>query len=197
MQNTQRSERVVYTIGHSTHSMGSFLALLGGHQIEVLADVRSAPYSGYVPRFDKDRLRDAARAAGIGYLYLGAELGGRPDGEEFYHADGRVDYARVAASRAFRVGIARLETGIAEYRVALMCSEEDPAACHRRLLVARALERRGASVLHIRGDGSVQAEVPNEPAMHQLALFGEQERPEWKSIRPVSRGRRPAHSSGR
>lgn len=197
VQNTPRSERVVYTVGHSNHAQEDFLTLLREHGIEALADVRSAPYSRYAAQFDKDQLRDAVSAAGIRYLYLGAELGGRPDGEEFYGEDGRVDYARVAQSRGFRVGIGRLETGIAEYRVALMCSEEDPAACHRRLLVGRALERRGASMLHIRGDGSVQAETPDEPTMRQLALFGEQERPEWKSIRPVSRGRRPGSSSSR
>jgi uncharacterized protein (DUF488 family) len=39
-----------------------------------------------------------------------------------------------------------------------MCAEKEPLDCHRTLLVSRALERRGASIVHILADGSTEAQ---------------------------------------
>src|SRR4051794_26625685 len=129
----------VYSIGHSSHPSEVFTELLGKHAIQVLVDVRSAPYSRYAPQFDREFLHRMLHAVGIKYLFLGRELGGRPDNQAYYDSDGRVVYSRMTADGAFVSGIERLERGMAEYRVALMCGEEDPAHCHRRLLVARVL----------------------------------------------------------
>src|SRR5207302_10476809 len=104
-----------------------------------------------------EELVAALKQAGIKYLYLGRELGGRPDEEEYFDTEGHVLYYRVAKSRLFLEGIERVETGSRHYRVALMCSEEDPAVCHRHLLVSRVLAERGASISHIRGAGTIQA----------------------------------------
>lgn len=186
----------VFTIGHSNHPPDRFAGLLLAHGIEVLADTRSHPYSRHAPHFDGPAMRAALTRVGVRYLYLGAELGGRPEGEEFYDAEGRVDYALVERSVAFLGGIRRLEAEArGRRRVALLCSEEDPAGCHRRLLVGRTLEDLGFTVLHIRGDGGVQTEV--EVAGGQAPLFPETEVSPRKSIRSVSRRRRPPSSSGR
>ena len=76
--------------------------------------------------------------------------------------------------------------GIREYKVAMLCAEENPAACHRRLLIGRVLINRGIQVDHIRGDGRIQteAEVAAEtnPNKDQLALFEKVEAEPWKSI---------------
>ena len=118
----RESESCLYTIGHSNHAPEVFLGLLARHGIEVLVDVRSQPYSRYAAHFDKPGLSALAAGAGITYLFLGQELGGRPEGAEFYDpADGRVLYDRVAASPLFLSGLARLETGLQRYRVAIMC----------------------------------------------------------------------------
>ena len=55
----------VYTIGHSNHTMETFLNLLHGQQIEVLIDTRSSPFSRYAPQFNKDSLKQAVEAAGL------------------------------------------------------------------------------------------------------------------------------------
>jgi uncharacterized protein (DUF488 family) len=180
----------IYTIGHSNQPADVLLALLKQHAIEVLADVRSAPYSRYAPHFSQGPLRESVRAAGVRYVYLGRELGGRPDDESLHDARGYVDYARIAATAEFQAGLARLVEGIGRYRVALMCGEEDPTDCHRRLLVGRVLARDGVRVLHIRGDGRVQAEEELEPAAYQQpfqpSLFGDESTEgAWTSTRPV------------
>jgi uncharacterized protein (DUF488 family) len=190
------AEGSVFTIGHSNHSAEKLAGLLRRHGIEVLVDARSHPYSGHAPHFNASAIEATLSGGGIGYLFLGRELGGRPEGEEFYDAEGRVDYALVERSRPFLDGIHRLEKEIRARRVALLCSEEDPAWCHRRLLIGRALGERGVAVRHIRGDGSVltEGEAADE---RQPALFPEEEVGPRKSIRSVLRRRRRPSSSER
>jgi uncharacterized protein (DUF488 family) len=168
---------------------------LKGHRIEVLVDIRSHPYSRHAPHFNAKDIEATLPSDGIGYLFLGLELGGRPEGEEFYDAEGRVDYAQIETSRQFLDGIYRLEREILVRRVALLCSEEDPEGCHRRLLVGRFLGKRGMAVRHIRGNGSVQTE--DEAYGYQPVLFPETEVSARKSIRSVSRKKRRPSSSGR
>jgi len=192
----------LYSIGHSNHALETFLQLLRQHRIEVLVDARSHPYSKFAPHFDAPSLKQAVIGAGIKYLFMGKELGGRPDGDEFYDAEGHVLYWRVAQSMLFRDGIGRLETGITKYRVALMCSEENPSACHRRLLVGRVLTTHGVQLEHIRGDGSIQTEAEIEAeeqrgcAEGQIGFFNEPHQEKaWRSIQSVlQRGRRQTSS---
>src|ERR1700694_5798030 len=138
--------------------MDHFLDLLRYHQVDVVADTRSRPYSRYSPQYDMSELKRALVENGFRYIFLGQELGGRPDGKEFYDADGHVLYGRVAESPAFLEGITRLESGMRDACVALLCSEENPAGCHRRLLVGRVLGKRGLAVDHILGDGRLQSD---------------------------------------
>ena len=73
---------------------------------------------------------------------MGDQLGGRPEADDCLDDQGHALYHRMAESPAFLAGIARLERGVREYRVAIMCSEEDPAVCHRYLLVTRVIRDR-------------------------------------------------------
>lgn len=167
----------------------------------MLADVRSQPYSRYAPQFNHDSIKRAIIADGLKYLYLGEELGGRPKGDEFYDDEGYVLYSRVARSEPFLRGIARLEAGIPRYRVAVMCSEEDPSGCHRHLLIGRVLRERGVELRHIRGDGRVQTDLELElegggERAEQLSLFPSSEELPWRSLRSVSPRRPPPSFSG-
>lgn len=149
----------LYTVGHSNVTLESFLRLLQRHHIEAVADVRTRPRSRYVPHFDAGPLREALARCAIGYVPLGRELGGRPEGDEFYDEKDRVLYGRLAASPAFQRGIDRILGGAASYRLALLCSEENPSRCHRHLLIGRVLRERGVEVSHIRGDGRLETEA--------------------------------------
>lgn len=180
----------IFTIGHSSHPPELFLKLLRDYGIEAVADARSRPYSRFAPRFDSDALKKALNEAGIRYVYLGRELGGRPSDASLYDESGRALYGRMAGEPAFLEGIARLESGAKKFRTAILCSEEDPACCHRHLLVGKVLLARGAEVLHIRADGRLQTgEELAEPDDDQLFLFRECQDDQWKSTRSVSRKR--------
>jgi uncharacterized protein (DUF488 family) len=196
-----REQPGLFSIGHSNVPLEAFLELLARHKVEVLADVRSQPYSKYASQFNAEALERAAADAGLKYLYLGRELGGRPDGDEFYDDEGHVLYQRVAESAPFVQGIERLVHGVEKYRVAMMCSEENPLVCHRHLLLAPVLTVRGIRVHNIRGDGQVQTETELNAGERekrdrgQQRLFDEPEEPAWRSLRSVLPRRRPPNSS--
>ena len=163
----------IFTIGHSRHAADHFLALLRAHEINQIVDVRSQPRSKWAPHFDAAALALLLDARGVNYVSLGRQLGGRPDGREFYCQDGTVDYARRATATDFAEGISQLVALAQCRRTAILCAEEDPSRCHRRLLVAPALARSGAAVVHVRGDGRLESEPDDAPAATQLDLFGE------------------------
>ena len=159
----------VFTIGHSNHALADFLKLLHHHAVEVVADVRSAPYSRFNPHFNREALRSGLRGAGIGYVYLGSELGGR-SGDPACYRDGRICYERVARTSRFQSGLQRLAKGMGEHRVALMCAEKEPLHCHRTLLVGQALDAENVDIAHIHADGELESHAA---AMDRLlASFG-------------------------
>lgn len=165
----------IWTVGHSRHELSALLAVLRGPGIELVADIRSQPFSRYNPQFNRERFGAALTEAGLGYLFLGAELGGRPPEPEFYDGDGHVRYSALAGTERFTDGLRRLLAESDRQPVAMLCSEEDPRRCHRRLLVGRVLTARGIPVRHIRGDGSVVREEdlgPLPQPMSQGTLFG-------------------------
>lgn len=194
----------LFSIGHSSQPLESFLRLLKDYDIEVVVDVRTAPYSRFNPQFNGRDLQRALKEHGLGYVFLGRELGGRPEGDKFYDPDGHVLYGRMAETTEFKAGLERLLDGATRFRVAMMCSEEDPAECHRFLLITRVLHSQGIRVAHIRKDGTLQRtedvktfgdwSVGNA---EQASLFDGSVRSPWRSIRSVSRRSQPESSSSR
>ena len=157
----------VFTIGHSTHAIESFVGLLQRHDVGKVADVRSTPYSRFNPQFNRESLARSLAARGIEYMHLGRELGGSPDDPACYE-NGRVRYDRVAATPVFQRGLERLVHEAADHGVAIVCAEKEPLECHRTLLVAQALEVQGVAVGHIRADGTLETHVA---AMDRLLVM--------------------------
>ena len=174
----------IFTVGHSNHTQDAFVALLRLHAIDLVVDVRSAPASRYAPQFNRRHLAADLARHGIGYAFAGDRLGGGPTDPACYKTgtvpDGAADYLKmvdypvVARQPWFRGGVDRLVEMAPRQRVVVMCSEEDPARCHRHHLVAQALLERGVVVRHIRRDGAVEDALPLAAgaATAQLALFG-------------------------
>ena len=157
-------EKMIYTIGHSTHTAERFIELLKLHEITAVSDVRSSPYSRFNPQFNREVIQSELKKNGLAYVYLGRELGPRSDDPGCYEDD-RVQYNRLAETDLFRAGIVRLIEGMSSYRIALMCSEKDPIMCHRTILVCRALVAEDIGISHILDDGAVE---DHETAMARL-----------------------------
>jgi uncharacterized protein (DUF488 family) len=162
------------TFGYGSRSESDILALLAQHGVKYLVDVRSVPWSRYRPEFSQDRLASSVRVHGVRYLFMGNELGGRPDDPDCYDDDGRVDYRACERRPAFREGIARLQGAWrAGHSLALMCSEGRPEDCHRTKLVAAALVEAGVEVRHIDERGALRShdEVLDRLRGSQIALL--------------------------
>jgi uncharacterized protein (DUF488 family) len=168
----------ILTVGHSNHPVERLLALLHQHGVQVLVDVRSQPYSRFAPQFNRENLQASVTAAGLQYLFFGEELGGRRQGT-IISTDERVQaYKQVAAEPSFQAGIETVLERAKNDVVALLCAEEDPTECHRRVWVTRALLEAGAEVAHLRAVGHV-SRVDEDRALkrlappegHQLSLF--------------------------
>jgi uncharacterized protein (DUF488 family) len=161
---------LIHTVGHSDHTTAAFVDLLHRHGITLVVDVRSQPYSRWVPQFNRETLARDLQNAGIAYRFMGDALGGRPadlalsdPGQE------RPDYQRVGQMPTYQTGIDQLLDLAGTEQVAVMCSEGDHRRCHRHLLVAQTLLERGVRVLHIQPDGTT---VEGELVPQQLSLFG-------------------------
>jgi len=131
------SRPAVYTVGSGTRTLEEFLDLLRLLGIELLVDVRHFPGSRRFPHFGREALAAALADAGIGYVWLGEDLGGyRPGG-----------YERHMETQAFERGLTRLEDLARAHTVAVMCAERLPWRCHRRFIADR-LVARGWNVVH-------------------------------------------------
>ncbi len=147
-----RKPHPVHTVGHSNLELERFMDLLERNRVQMVADVRSSPYSRHVPQFNREKLAEALGERGFGYLHMGDQLGGRPNANRLYDEKGQADYRLMALEPGFQADIRQLAQIAGERHVALMCTERDPLKCHRTLLVSPALEEAGIPVIHIMGD---------------------------------------------
>jgi uncharacterized protein (DUF488 family) len=144
--------QLVLTIGHSTHPLEEFIALLKAHGIKRLIDVRTIPRSHHNPQFNAETLPAKLCAAGISYMHL-KKLGGlrhaRVDSPNIGWRNasfrGYADYMQTAEFRKALERLIRLASGKPS---AIMCAEAVPWRCHRSL-IADALEVKRIPVAHI------------------------------------------------
>jgi len=157
----------LFTIGHSNHSAENFIELLLRHDITVVGDVRSQPYSKFNPQFNRENIQKDLKQRGIGYVFLGRELGPRSDDPACY-TEGKVQYHLLAAADIFQQGLKRLLRGVQSHRIAMMCAEKDPIMCHRMILVCRHLRKEVAEIKHIMEDGGIEALADSEKRLLRL-----------------------------
>jgi uncharacterized protein (DUF488 family) len=133
--------KTIYSIGHSRHEPDIFMGLLKKHDISAVYDVRSRPYSKFLPQFRRDNLRDILREVGIAYVYIGDKLGGKPR----------------PAPALFEEGLNILRADADNRRLAIMCAEKEPLNCHRTWTIAQNLP--DMEVVHILADGRLERHV--------------------------------------
>ena len=140
---------LVFTIGHSTRSIETFIEMLKAHGVKRLVDVRTIPRSRHNPQFNRDVLPETLLQAGIGYTHM-EELGGlrhaRKDslntGWRNASFRGFADYMQTPE---FAAGLKTLIQTAKREQVAIMCAEAVPWRCHRSL-IGDALRARGIAV---------------------------------------------------
>ncbi len=159
----------LFTVGHSNLSIQAFIELLQKHGVTALADVRSHPYSRYLPHFNQAALKIALLDNRIRYVFLGSELGARSSDPSCY-VEGKALYEKIAATELFSAGIQRVLKGAQTYKIALMCAEKDPITCHRAILVCQHLRNSRLKISHILQNGSLETHQHLENRI--LDLYG-------------------------
>jgi uncharacterized protein (DUF488 family) len=150
--------RSIFTVGHSTHAFDEFVALLSGHGIELLADVRLIPRSRRHPQFSADALTAELPGRGIAYRHFKA-LGGRRtplpgSPNRGWDNDAFRGYADHALTAEFAAALTALAEHATAAPTAVMCAEGLWWRCHRRLIADR-LVTAGWTVRHIAPDGAL------------------------------------------
>lgn len=138
----------IKTIGHSSHPIERFVALLKAGGVERLVDVRSTPWSRRHPQYGRDKLRQSLAEAGIAYVHEGAALGGKPESGG--------SYDQLAARPEFKSALDRVIEDANDTTLCLMCAEKEPLDCHRTVLVSRRLAERGVAIEHLLADGGTR-----------------------------------------
>lgn len=124
--------KTIFTIGHSNQSFDDFIKKLSNHSITTLVDVRSKPYSRWVPHFNQKRLLVSLDEHGITYLFRGANLGGLAENKNYSEAVNELADLVISGSS-----------------VVVMCSEKDYQKCHRHTKLTPDFEAVGLHVKHI------------------------------------------------
>ena len=150
-------DKTIFTIGHSNHDISDFINLLLANQIELVIDVRSAPYSKLYPHFNRNPLEVSLTKNSIKYTFLGDSVGGRSNNIKDY-SKGRVMYKKIAEKKEYISSINTMIQNSSKYKIVLMCSEKEPLECHRTLLISRSIETHMVKILHIHRDGQIESQ---------------------------------------
>jgi uncharacterized protein (DUF488 family) len=163
----RKENKMIWTIGHSTHSFEEFVAMLRSFSIELVADIRSYPGSRKFPQFNKEELGLSLPQINIQYVHL-KNLGGRrkanPDSRNTAWRNAAFrGYADYMETDAFKEGVRELIERALKQRTAYMCSEAVWWRCHRSM-VSDYLKLHDWKVMHIMGIGKADEHPYTAPA---------------------------------
>lgn len=173
---------IVYTIGYTSFNIEKFIEVLKKYKITCLIDVRSTPKSSYYKDYDDNNLMSLLKSNKILYRNYKDEFGARQENKKFYNSKGFLDFDIFSKSKQFNNGIDKIKMAQdMGYVVCLMCAEKDPINCHRTILIARNLDKRGFDVRHILAteDLCEQHQIDRRllekyyPNRNQISLFSE------------------------
>lgn len=159
--------KIIYTIGHSTHSAADFLVMLQAFSIAHLVDVRHFPGSRKFPQYNRENLKSFLKENNIKYTWL-ENLGGRrkldKDGPEtkWQHAAFK-GYAAYMQTEEFKKGILELVNIATIEKTVYMCSEAVWWRCHRSM-ISDLLKFKGWKVEHIMSKTKLSEHPYTQPA---------------------------------
>jgi uncharacterized protein (DUF488 family) len=144
----------LYSIGHGSRSIETFMDLIHEFRIKHLADVRSYPSSRRNPHFDRKNLELMLNKSAISYTWF-PDLGGfRRHGlgntspHVAIESPGFRNYADYMNKASFHAAANKLSQLVNLGSACFMCAETVPHRCHRSLL-ADYLFVQGFEVIHI------------------------------------------------
>lgn len=168
--------KILYTIGHSNHSLKEFLELILSYGITQIVDIRTIPKSRRFPWFNKTKLASELSKKKIIYQHL-PELGGLRHTTKKSINKGWINsyfrgYADYMQTPEFFAGLKILNELIKKNgKTAIMCAEVLPWRCHRKL-VSDAEVIRGKKVIHI-----MSKTIANEHELTRFAKIDRTKRP--------------------
>ena len=131
-------KHVIYTIGHSTHTIDEFIKILNAYNIEEVIDIRTIPKSRHNPQFNIDKLKDSLLENNIDYEQIkglggfrhtsSASINTACENEAFR---GFADYMQTIE---FEKSLLELIDIYRKKQVVIMCAEAVPWHCHRSLI---------------------------------------------------------------
>lgn len=144
----------MFSIGYGNRKFEDFVILLKWYGIDTLIDIRSKPVSRFQPAYNKARLSENLKDAGIHYIFMGAELGAKPKDEKYY-VNGRISYERIKTTTEYQNALKQLiQLSEQGKTICTMCCELKPAECHRKGLVGESLFEIGVITNHITETGA-------------------------------------------
>lgn len=153
----------LFSIGHSNGTLDEFISLLHLTSINCVIDVRSVPASSYAPQFNKENISRELKKIGIFYIHFGEEFGARRNDSI---VNGQVNFEKAINTPNFKKGVERIKAGLDKgFRIAFMCSEANPLACHRFSLVSRYFYDNGTEVNHILHSKEIKSHLELETKM--------------------------------
>ena len=170
----------IFTIGYTGFDIQNFIDTLKNHEINVVIDVRSSPYSERYPSYNKNTLETKLKENGIYYRNYVSEFGARQENKKFYSGEGYLDFELFAKSEQFLSGVEKIKNSISKgYKVVLLCAEKEPIQCHRTILVSRAFSDAGYNIVHLmpNNQSKSQKKIEHElldkffPNRCQMSLF--------------------------
>lgn len=173
-------DNTIYTIGYTGFTIDGFIETLKLHQINVVIDVRSSPYSERYPDYNKNAIEPKLKENGIYYRNYVSEFGARQENVNFYSEEGCLDFALFAQSEQFLSGVEKIKNSVSKgYNIVLLCAEKEPIQCHRTILVARVFSDLGYKIIHLMPDNQtktqkqIEQELLNKyfPNRGQMTLF--------------------------
>lgn len=156
----------IFTIGHSTRTIGEFIAMLEARKLKLVVDVRTIAKSRHNPQYNGSRLAKSLSRHGIHYIHI-LGLGGlrhtRKDStNQAWRNSSFRGYADYMQTEGFDKNLRKLIALSKRKRLAIMCAEAVPWRCHRSL-IADALLARGLAVSDLLG--------MSLPRPHKLTSF--------------------------
>ena len=92
----------LFSIGYATKPLEVFLKQLGHYNIDVIADIRSVPYSSAFHDYAREPLQRILKANELHYVYLGGELRPRSSDPRHYDETGQSQFDRLTLRESKR-----------------------------------------------------------------------------------------------